>query len=154
MEITFEQANASNAAKYYTNGDAVRVYAKSQIRVKGGNISKIVFAFGSNDHSNTISVNTGSFGTDTWTGNADEVVFTIGGTSSFRAVTSMTVVSADSQTQSVYSDYIVSCDGTTDIQVVVGDPIGDKAEKLIIDGRLYIKVGEAWYDAMGRKVVL
>ncbi len=154
VEISFEQASASNPARYYTGGSAVRVYAKSQIRVKGNNVSKIVLEFGSNDNSNTISVNTGTFSTDTWTGLADEVLFTIGGTKSYRAISRMTVTSSDSQTQTIYSDYIVSCDGSTDIEAALGDTAVDKAEKLIIDGRLYIKVGEAWYDAMGRKVVL
>lgn len=92
--ITFAQgSNSNNPPKYYTTGEALRAYSGNKITINGDGltITKVVFVYGSSDGSNSITSNVGTFSTDTWTGSAGAVVFTIGGTSGSRRITSITV---------------------------------------------------------------
>ena len=87
VTITFDKAEGSNAPKWYDNGSSVRVYAKNTITVTTAGtdpITGVTFTFGSSDGSNAITCNEGTFESPNWTGSADEVVFTIGGTSGNR----------------------------------------------------------------------
>ena len=150
VNISFDKASSQNAAKYYTKGNGVRTYSGSQISFSGSNIKKIGFGFGSEDHTNPITVNTGSFNTDTWTGNSDNVVFTIGGSSKFRCISTITVIMQDIIEQYTYSDFITSCGVTTGVDETKAEkPV--QTEKRIIGDRLFIKVGDSWYDIMGQK---
>ena len=87
VTITFDKGTNSNAPKYYTSGNAVRVYGGGTLTVTstGSNaIAGVTFTFGSGDGSNAITSDVGTFTSPTWTGSASEVVFTIGGTSGHR----------------------------------------------------------------------
>ena len=86
--ITFSKGTNTNAPKYYTTGTAVRCYGGNTITIASENlkIKKVVFTFGSDDGTNTITANTGSFATDTWTGSANSVKFTIGGSTGNRRI--------------------------------------------------------------------
>ena len=93
ISLAFNKGTGSTAPKYYTSGTAVRLYAKGTMTVSStiGKITKITLAYGNSDKTNTISVNCGSFSTPDWTGEADEVIFTIDGTSGHRRIKSVEV---------------------------------------------------------------
>jgi uncharacterized repeat protein (TIGR02543 family) len=72
---------------YYNTGTAVRVYGGKTFTISASNnytITEIAITFGSGDGSNTITANTGSYESGTWTGTASSVVFTVGGSSGHR----------------------------------------------------------------------
>lgn len=148
--ITFNKNDASNEAKYYTSSNAVRTYAGSQIIISGKNMTSIVFTFASDDHSNAITANTGTFVSTTWTGKADEVVFSIGGSSKYRAIQSISITSQAQADTYTYRDFITSCSTTTDTQAPALNE-QPKAVKLIINGQLWLRIGDDLYDSMGRK---
>ena len=87
VTVTFDKGTNNNAPKWYDNGSSVRVYGGSTITVTttgSDPITGVTFTFGSGDGSNAITSNVGTFESPNWTGSADEVVFTIGGTSGNR----------------------------------------------------------------------
>ena len=86
--------NSTNSPKYFNNGTAIRCYGGNTFTVTANEaattITEITLDFGSSDGSNTISVNEGNYN-GTWTGNANSVIFTIGGTSGNRRIAGMSV---------------------------------------------------------------
>ena len=92
FKVVFAKASASTAPSYYVSGGAVRLYAKGTMTVSSDyTITKIVLTYGSSDKTNTITTNCGTFSTNTWTGSAKSVVFTVGGTKDHRRIASVTV---------------------------------------------------------------
>ena len=86
--ISLELTNA----KWYDNGQSLRVYSSSTITVSAEKvIEKIVFSFGTGDQENVISADKGSFETDTWTGTEGKLVFTVGGSSGHRRITKLEI---------------------------------------------------------------
>jgi len=148
VNIVFTQGSASNPAKFFTTGNAIRCYAKSTITLSGATITKVVFTHGTTDNSNPITVNTGTLSNDTWTGSTNSLTFTIGGDSKFRSFSAIQVTYDDNTTVFVYSDYLTHC-GTTGIE---NQQPASNSRKLLIDGRLYILVGETLYDITGQRV--
>ena len=95
ITITFDQGgNENNGPKYYSSGTAIRVYAKNTFTVSanGKVIKSITITFGSGDDSNTITVDTGTLTGGNWTGSAESVTFTIGGSSGNRRLAKIEVV--------------------------------------------------------------
>ena len=93
-EIDFAKGNGSNDPKYYTSGSAVRAYGGNTITVsaaEGYGLTTIEFTFASGEGSNAITANTGTFTDGKWTGDASEVVFTIGGTTGHRRISSIKI---------------------------------------------------------------
>ncbi|MGN0007454.1 MAG: fimbrillin family protein [Alistipes sp.] len=86
ITITFSKGSNSNAPKYYTSGTAIRAYGGNTFTISAGGktITKVEITFGANDGTNAITTNVGTFESPTWTGNATDVVFTIGGTTGNR----------------------------------------------------------------------
>ncbi len=92
FSITFDKGTNNNAPKYYTTGTAIRCYGGNSFTVSSNyTITTITLEFGSGEGSNEITTNVGTFSSPTWTGSANEVTFTIGGTSGHRRLTSVTV---------------------------------------------------------------
>lgn len=94
VSVAFNKGtNNSNSPKYYTSGSAIRCYGGNYFTVSTtyGSIKKIILTYGSSDGSNEITTNGGSFSTNTWTGNASSVKFTIGGTSGNRRIKAIAV---------------------------------------------------------------
>lgn len=94
ISVTFTKGDASNAPSYYNSGTAVRVYAKGYFTVSavdGYTLTKITLGFGSGDKTNAITVDTGLYSAPTWSGSANAVVFTIGGTKDHRRIKTITV---------------------------------------------------------------
>ena len=92
FRLAFASGGNTNASMYYDSGTAIRMYAKNTMTVSSDStITKIVITFGSSDGSNSITVDTGTFTTNTWTGEANEVTFTIAGTSGNRRFAKLAV---------------------------------------------------------------
>lgn len=149
VSVAFEQANGSNKPKYYATGDAIRCYAKNTITVTAEGIVQILFSFGEGDGSNAITPNVGTFTDNAWTGNADEVVFTIGGTSGHRRIHGMTVSRIGAGDDEVYFSYITNCGDPSDIE---NNSSRIENRKLIINGHLYILIGDNLYNITGQRV--
>ena len=113
VTVTFDTGtnSNSNAPKYYTSGSAVRVYGGNTFTVNSDNtISNIVITFGTSDGTNKITTNTGNYEDGTWTGSANEIIFTIGGTSGNRRIKSIEVTSAGGAT--FYTGHTTTCSGS------------------------------------------
>lgn len=147
VTITFDKANASNAATYYTE---VRCYGGSTIAFSGATMSKIEFGAGTNDKGNALTPNTGTMTTSAiWEGNASSVIFTVEGSSKYRGIGSITVTYEDNTSVVVYTDYLTSCSTATDIE---NYPSPITHHKYLIDGRLYIEVNGQRYSITGQKI--
>ena len=146
VSIVFEKANGNTAPKYYD--PAMRAYGGNTITVTADGITQILFEFSSGEGSNAITPNVGTFKIDTWTGNADQVIFTIGGTSGHRRIHAMTVTRNSIGGGEIYSRYITSCQSTVEAELVPFD--NAPARKLLINNQLYIQVGDRIYDSLGR----
>ena len=149
VSIVFDKDNGNTAPKYYANGDAMRAYGGNTITVTAEGITQIVFGFGTSDGSNTITPNVGTFSVDTWTGNADQVQFTIGGSSGNRRIHAMTVTRNDIGGGEIYSAYLTNCSDTTDIE---NQKTRTENRKLIINGQLYLQVGDQLFNMQGQRV--
>lgn len=101
--LTFDKGSNNNTPKYYSSGTAVRMYGGNTLTVTGTGISSIELTFGSGDSSNEITTNVGTYSSGSWSGNADEVVFTIGGTSGNRRIASISVTASGGSTTYTYS---------------------------------------------------
>ncbi len=145
VTVAFDQATGSNPPKYYDNGSAIRCYPKNTITVTAQGLTSIVFTFGSGDGSNMITANTGSFSSNTWTGSADKVVFTIGGTSGNRRIAGMKVGYNGQGLQVVTDRYITDCSGTT----AIINPTITPARKILRDGQLIIIYQGREYNILG-----
>lgn len=145
ITITFAKGGASNAATYYTE---VRCYAKSTISFSGAQMSKIEFTAGANDKGNALKPNSGTMSGAVWTGNASSVVFTVDGDSGYRGISAIKVTYEDNTVVTIYSDYLTSCI-TTDIEQTTVVPA---ARKVMIDGRIYIQLGDQLYTITGQKM--
>lgn len=145
ITITFAKGGASNAATYYTE---VRCYAKSTISFSGAQMSKIEFTAGTNDKGNALKPNSGTMSGAVWTGNASSVVFTVDGDSGYRGISAIKVTYEDNTVVAIYSDYLTSCI-TTDIEQTTVVPA---ARKVMIDGRIYIQLGDQLYTITGQKM--
>ena len=94
FSIAFDKGTNKNAPKYYNTGTAIRCYGANTMTFTSSNaenFTSIVFTFSSGEGTNEITANVGEFENNTWTGAADEVVFTIGGTSGHRRIQAVEV---------------------------------------------------------------
>lgn len=147
VSIVFEKSSGNTAPKVY--GDAMRAYAGNTITVTAEGMVQILFDFATGDGSNSITPNVGTFNTNAWIGNADEVVFTIGGTSGHRRIQKMTVSRNDIGGGEIYSKYLTNCGDPSDTENLKFETIN---HKLIIDGHMYIMVGDQLYNLQGQRV--
>lgn len=92
FSISFNKGTNNNAPKYYSTGAAIRAYGGNYFTVSSSNtITAITLTFSSGEGSNAITTNVGTFTSPTWSGSAQEVTFTIGGTSGHRRIKAITV---------------------------------------------------------------
>ncbi len=92
FSIAFDKGTNSNAPKYYTTGNAIRVYGGSYFTVSSSyTITAITVTFGSGDGSNAITTDVGNYENGSWTGSDNSVTFTIGGTSGHRRIAGIEV---------------------------------------------------------------
>ena len=71
----------SNAPKYYNSGEALRMYANNTLTIKGNGIKKVTFTLTGNDKQKKLAADKGDYALEgnigTWTGAADEIVFSV-----------------------------------------------------------------------------
>ena len=92
VTIAFAKGTSSNAPAWYTTGQAVRVYAGGTITVSADQtIVAIEFTFGTGDNTNAITSNPAGYSEPKWTGAANEVTFTVGGSSKHRRIAGIAV---------------------------------------------------------------
>lgn len=98
FSVLFNKRNGGTATQYYTNGTAVRWYGGGTLTISaasGKTITGITINF--TTHANSVSANVGDYtdgsanGSGTWSGSAEEIVFTQSGTSGHDRITSITV---------------------------------------------------------------
>lgn len=142
ISVTFTKGTASPA--YYTSGTAIRCYAKGSFTITStiGDITKIVFTYGSSDGANAISTNVGTFDKNTWTGSESSVKFTIGGTTGNRRIKTITVtyVVDTSITYSIIDRH----DSGTNREYYVGDTPTADGLALIDNSEQEITEGVTW----------
>ena len=99
VTISFAKGTGSNDPAWYNTGKAIRVYAGGTITVAAEKkIIGITFTFGTGDNTNAITSNVGTYVEPEWTGEANEVIFTVGGESKHRRIASMVVTLDDGTT--------------------------------------------------------
>ena len=94
FSVTFAKGtNSNNAPKYYNTGKAIRCYGGNTITVSSSTktIASVQFSFGSSDGSNAITASVGDYSQGEWTGSANSVTFTIGGSSGNRRIAGISV---------------------------------------------------------------
>ncbi|MBO4733743.1 MAG: hypothetical protein J5662_04610 [Clostridia bacterium] len=81
VTVTFSQgAHPNTQPAYYDSGTAIRCYCQNSFTVSAaqGTISRIVFTYGTGDSKKVdILCSSGSFATNTWTGNKGSVTFVV-----------------------------------------------------------------------------
>lgn len=142
ITISFTKGTASPA--YYTSGTAIRCYAKGGFTITStiGDITKIVFTYGSSDGSNAITADVGSFDKNTWTGQASAIKFSIGGENGNRRIKTITVtyVVDTSITYSIIDRH----DSGTNREYYVGDTPTADGLALIDNSEQEITEGVTW----------
>ena len=93
IRIEFAKGSNNNGPKYYDTGTAIRAYGGNFFTVTASDntITKIVLGFGSSDGSNEITTDVVTYDNGTWTGTANSVKFTIGGSTGNRRLASISV---------------------------------------------------------------
>ena len=112
--VTFSNgSNKSNAPKYYTNGTAIRLYSGNTMTIASETrtIASITITFGSGGDSNEITTDVEAYDNGVWTGSAQSVTFTIGGTSGNRRIRKVTLKYSDSHDPAFA--YYKNADGKT-----------------------------------------
>lgn len=97
--LTFDKGSNSNTPKYYTSGNAIRVYGGSTMTVastNGQNITNIDFNVTFDKETNNLTASVGDYADKKWTGNASEITFTTTGTSGHTKYVSLTVTVGES----------------------------------------------------------
>ena len=88
--VSFNKGTNSNTPKYYTTGTAIRAYGGNTFTVSSSyTITKIALTFASGEGSNEITTDVGSFTSPNWTGSANSVTFSVGGSSGHRRIQSI-----------------------------------------------------------------
>lgn len=91
--------NENNSPVYYNTGAAVRVYGGNTFKIILNDTSKrlasITLAFAKGEDTNAITTDKGNFNSPTWLGNAQDVTFSVDGTSGHRRIVSITVTYED-----------------------------------------------------------
>lgn len=151
VTVTFAKGTAStNTPKYYNTGNAVRCYGGNTMTVAGENITKIEITFGSGESNNEITASPGSFNGSTWTGEADQVVFTVGGSSGHRRIAELKVTRNGETTIVDYTNFMIYCGTATEVENTgAGAPA---ASKFLHNGQLYIQIGDNTYTITGQRI--
>ncbi len=93
VSIALDKGTNSNTPKYYTTGEAVRLYGSNTMTITtaSGVLKSVELTFASGEGSNAITADCGEFTQPNWTGSSAAVVLTVGGTSGHRRVKTVTV---------------------------------------------------------------
>lgn len=96
--VTFNKGTASTDATYYNTGTAVRMYGGSNLNIQSATyvMEKIIFTFSTDDGTNKITADRGTFTTNTWTGAAKTVTFNVEAVSGHRRIKAIEIYYTDS----------------------------------------------------------
>ena len=148
IQATFDKGNGGTDPAYYTSGTAIRLYAKGTLSIEStvGKITNIVFGFGSSDKTNEITANCGTFSTNTWTGESESVVFTIGGTKDHRRFKTITVTYVPNGVSVAADPTVVGGEfvGSTTVVITNNDD----------DATLYYSVNDGAFEVYGGDFVI
>ena len=94
VTVTFDKGTNSNSPKFYTTGSAVRVYGGNlfTVSISSGSIVGIELTYGTGEGTNAITTDLGNFETSIWSGYAQSVTFTVGGTTGHRRIQKIKVL--------------------------------------------------------------
>ena len=110
--VTFAQSVGGTAPAYYNDGAAARAYAGNTITVAATYantvLTQIDFAFAKGENANAITASPGTITDGVWKGNAQSVIFTIGGDKGHRRIASIAVTTE--VTGDKYTNYVTKCD--------------------------------------------
>lgn len=124
------QNKGNNPPAYYDNDKSLRFYASNTLTLKGSGISKIVFTY-AGDKKN-FSTNVGTLSNGVWTGNADEIVFSVS-TGQARVVSMEITYQGTGQTVEQEEERVID-------DVLVELPEGVETEEWALEG--YFVYGE------------
>ena len=86
VTLTFETGGNPTTPKFYTSGNAVRLYAQNTMKITGSTLKKVELVFSDTDkqngNDNEISTDVPTYAEPVWTGDAGELTFTIAPTKS------------------------------------------------------------------------
>ncbi len=90
--VTFDKGTGNTTPKYYNTGTAVRLYGGNTMKLESeSKMTEVAFTFGSGEGSNAIIADNGTFADGSWTGEANDVTFTIDGTSGHRRIQKLVI---------------------------------------------------------------
>ena len=91
--ITLDKGTNSITPKYFNTGSAIRLYSGNTMTItSSSNIVGINITFGTDDGSNEISTDVGTWNSPSWTGKSKSVTFTIGGTTGHRRIAAVEII--------------------------------------------------------------
>ena len=122
VTFAFDKGTNNNAPKYYTTGEAVRMYGSNSmtVSVAGKTLVSIELTFGTGDGSNEITTDVPTYAAPIWSGEAGSVTFTIGGTSGQRRIKAVTVKCKDGEVPPVVTLQSIAVSGQK-TEFTVGD---------------------------------
>lgn len=141
VTIVASKADGGTAPAYYNTGNSLLVYANNTLTVSvadGNEISGIEFTFGSEDGTNEINADKGTFSANTWTGSAQSVTFTIGGTSGHRKIASLAVTYEETAPATV---------------ALTGVTLNKESATLTVDGSETLTLDVSLEDATDKTVI-
>lgn len=155
-DVTLSYAGGGTSPTYYVSGDAVRIYAGATLTVSAtAAITEIELEYTSKETANTLTLTSGggTWQSPTWTGNATSVTFTVGGSKGHIKLAAAHVTYGGGYT---YSTYFTSCPGS---EMGTGDPNAlhqqtapRPAEKVLLNGRIYLRHAGHLYDPLGHAI--
>ena len=99
---SFNKGTNSYPPKYYTTGTAIRCYGGNYFTISSSNtLTAITISFGNNDGSNAITTDVGTYSNGSWTGSANSVKFTIGGSSGNRRIAGFNITYSSGGTPTI-----------------------------------------------------
>ncbi len=114
--VIFDKGTNSNAPKYYSSGNAVRMYGSNTLTVCGPKKIvgvKLIFDSSDANYTNELTVNVGSYSekrgsSGVWSGSADYVIFTVGGQAGQRRIQKIYVTYDPNSSSNLYKGLSIS----------------------------------------------
>ena len=92
VSLIFNKGTNNNSPKYFTKGEAVRLYAGNTMTVSSSKtIVKVELTFATGEGKNSITTDSKTYSDGTWTGESNSIKFIVGGTSGHRRVQKVSV---------------------------------------------------------------
>ena len=123
ITVVFKKNTSSNYPKYYSTTQSYRLYWGNSLTISSTKkITQIEFEMASSDTvgANTISADVGNLTGNKWTGNANDITFTVAGTSGQRNIVSIKVT-YDEDSEDIVILKSISLSGTYKTNFFVGD---------------------------------